>query len=88
MLRSDVCMGLNHLYAAYVCPSPSLASLLQKHSLTGVTSIEVYVSDVIARRIEKVKNGHDYRFVLTRELENKMLRCLVVIFLRCVNVIL
>jgi hypothetical protein len=32
--------------------------LLEKHSLTGVTSIEVYVSDVIERRFEKVKNGH------------------------------
>jgi len=32
--------------------------LLQKHSLTGVTSFEVYVSDVIVRRFEKVKNGH------------------------------
>jgi hypothetical protein len=36
-------------------PSPSL---LQKYSLTGVTSFEVYVSDVIGRRFEKVKNGH------------------------------
>ena len=29
--------------------------MLQKHSLTGVTSIEVYVSDVIERRFQKVK---------------------------------
>ena len=36
-------------------PSPSL---LQKHSLTGVTSFEVYVSDITGRRFEKVKNGH------------------------------
>ena len=33
-------------------------SLLQKHSLTSVTSFEVYVSDVTGRRFEKVKNGH------------------------------
>ena len=33
-------------------------SLLQKHSLMGVTTIEAYVSDVIGRRFEKVKNGH------------------------------
>ena len=31
--------------------------MLQKHSLTGVTSIEVYVSDVIERRFEKVKTA-------------------------------
>ena len=43
-----------HLESGLV-PSPSL---LQKHSLTGVTSFEVYVSDVIGRRFEKVKNGH------------------------------
>jgi hypothetical protein len=36
-------------------PSPSL---LQKHSLMGVTSFEVYVSDVIGCRFDKVKNGH------------------------------
>ena len=36
-------------------PSPSL---LQKHSLMGVTSSEVYISDVIGRRFEKVKNSH------------------------------
>ena len=36
-------------------PSPSL---FQNHVLTGVTSFEVYVSDVIGRRFEKVKNGH------------------------------
>ena len=36
-------------------PSPSL---FQNHVLTGVTSFEVYVSDVIGRRLEKVKNGH------------------------------
>ena len=36
-------------------PSPSL---LQKHSLTGVTSFEVCVSDVIGGRFEKVKNGY------------------------------
>jgi hypothetical protein len=43
-----------HLESGLI-PSPSL---LQKHSLTGVTSFEVYVSDVIGRRFEKVKNGH------------------------------
>ena len=43
-----------HLESGLV-PFPSL---LQKHSLTGVTSFEVYVSDVIGRRFEKVKNGH------------------------------
>jgi hypothetical protein len=32
--------------------------LPQKHSLTGETSFEVYVSDVIGRRFEKVVNGH------------------------------
>jgi hypothetical protein len=32
--------------------------LLQKHFLTGVTSFEVYVNDVIGRRFEKVKNVH------------------------------
>ena len=36
-------------------PSPSF---FQNHVLTGVTSFEVYVSDVIGRRFEKVKNGH------------------------------
>ena len=36
-------------------PSPSL---FQNHVLTGVTSFEVYVNDVIGRRFEKVKNGH------------------------------
>ena len=36
-------------------PSPSL---FQNHVLTGVTSFEVYDSDVIGRRFEKVKNGH------------------------------
>jgi hypothetical protein len=36
-------------------PSPSL---FQNHVLTGVTSFEVYVSDVIGRQFEKVKNGH------------------------------
>jgi len=43
-----------HLESGLV-PSPSL---LQRHSLTGVTSLEVYVTDVIGRRFEKVKNGH------------------------------
>ena len=38
-------------------PSPSL---FQNHVLTGVASFEVYVSDVIGRRFEKVKNGHIY----------------------------
>jgi hypothetical protein len=36
-------------------PSPSL---FQNHVLMGVTSYEVYVSDVIGRRFEKVKNDH------------------------------
>ena len=36
-------------------PSPSL---FQNHVLTGVTSFEVYVSDIIGRRFEKMKNGH------------------------------
>jgi hypothetical protein len=36
-------------------PSPSLP---QKHSITGVTSFDVYVSDVKGRRFEKVKNYH------------------------------
>jgi hypothetical protein len=36
-------------------PSPSL---FQNQVLTGVTSFEVYASDVIGRRFEKVKNGH------------------------------
>jgi hypothetical protein len=36
-------------------PSPSM---FQNHVLMGVTSFEVYVSDVIGRRFEKVKNGH------------------------------
>ena len=35
---------------------PSL-SLFQNHVLTGVTSFEVYVSD-IGHRFEKVENGH------------------------------
>ena len=35
-------------------PSPSF---FQNHVLTGVTSFEVYVSDVIGRRFEKVKNA-------------------------------
>jgi hypothetical protein len=43
-----------HLESGLV-PSPSL---LQKHSLTDVTSFEVYVSDVSGRRFEKVKNDH------------------------------
>ena len=34
------------------CPFSIIASK------TGVTSIEVYVSDIIGRRFEKVKNGH------------------------------
>ena len=38
-----------------IVPSPSL---FQNHVITGVTSFEVYVSDVIERRFEKVKNGH------------------------------
>jgi hypothetical protein len=36
-------------------PSPSL---FQNHVLTGVMSFEVYISDVIGRRFEKVKNVH------------------------------
>ena len=36
-------------------PSPSL---FQNHVQMGMTSFEVYVSDVIGRRFEKVKNGH------------------------------
>ena len=43
-----------HLESGLI-PSPSL---LQKHSLTGVTSFEVYVGDITGRRFEKVKNGH------------------------------
>jgi hypothetical protein len=35
-----------------------LPLLLYRIPLTGVTSIEVYVSDVTGRRFEKVKNGH------------------------------
>ena len=34
------------------------SSLFQNHVLTRVTSLEVYVSDVIGRRFVKVKNGH------------------------------
>jgi hypothetical protein len=34
------------------------SSLFQNHVLTVVMSFEVYVSDVIGRRFEKVKNGH------------------------------
>jgi len=33
-------------------------SLFQNHVLTDVMSFEVYVSDVIGRLFEKVKNGH------------------------------
>jgi hypothetical protein len=36
-------------------PSPSL---FHNHVVTGVTSFEVYVSDVIVRQYEKVKNGY------------------------------
>jgi hypothetical protein len=36
-------------------PSPSM---FQNHVLIGVMSFEVYVSDVIGCRFEKVKNGH------------------------------
>jgi len=32
-----------------------------------VTSIEVYVSDVIGRRFEKVKNGHFVKLVTKKE---------------------
>jgi hypothetical protein len=49
-------------------PSPSL---LQRHSLTGVTSFEVYVSDVIGRRFEKVKNGHIFENWTSDLFENK-----------------
>jgi hypothetical protein len=35
-------------------------SLLQKHSLTGVTSFEAYVSDVIECRFEKVRIGRRF----------------------------
>jgi len=44
-------------------PSPSL---FQNHVLTDATSFEVYVSDVIGHRFEKVKNGHIF--------EKKMLK--------------
>ena len=36
----------------------SSPSLFQNHVLTGVMSFEVYVSDVIGLRFEKVKNYH------------------------------
>jgi len=39
-------------------PSPSL---LQRHSITGVTSFKAYVNDVIGRRFVKVKNGHIFQ---------------------------
>ena len=42
------------------CLVPS-SSLFQSHVLTGVTSFKVFVSDVIGRRFEKVKNGHIFR---------------------------
>ena len=35
-------------------------SLLQKPALTGVTSFETYISDVIGQRFEKVRNGHRF----------------------------
>jgi len=38
-----------------IVPSPSL---FQNHVITSVPSFEVYVSDVIERRFEKVKNDH------------------------------
>ena len=43
-----------HLESGLV-PFPSL---FQSHALTGVMSFEVYLSDVIGRRFERVKNGH------------------------------
>ena len=48
-------IGIFVIKESGLIPSPSL---LQKHSLTGVTSFEVYVSDITGRRFEKVKNGH------------------------------
>jgi hypothetical protein len=45
-----------HLESGLVaCPS-----LFQKSPLTGVMSFEDYVSDVIGRRFEKVRNGHRF----------------------------
>jgi len=35
--------------------------LLQKPALTGVTSFEEYVSDVIGCQFEKVRNGHWFK---------------------------
>ena len=37
------------------CP---FSMIVSNYVLTVVTSFEVYVSDVIGRRFEKVKNGH------------------------------
>ena len=48
-------IGIFVIKESGLIPSPSL---LQKHFLTGVTSFEVYVNDVIGRRFEKVKNVH------------------------------
>jgi hypothetical protein len=47
----------NQVLSCFYLASKNVADN-QKHSLTGVTSIEVYVRDVIERRFEKVKNGH------------------------------
>jgi hypothetical protein len=63
-VRAKVKLGLEVGSAKVECtmysesglvPSPSL---FQNQVLAGVTSFEVYVSDVIGRRFGKVKNGH------------------------------
>jgi hypothetical protein len=55
-------------------------SLLQKHSLTGVKSFEVYVSDVIGRRFEKVKTDHVFENWTPINVD-KILLCLGVLLL-------
>jgi len=47
---------ITHLESGLVA-SPSL---LQKPALTGVMSFEAYVSVVIGRQFEKVRNGHRF----------------------------
>jgi hypothetical protein len=59
MIRVRVRESRSTMYSeSGIVPSPSL---FQNHVITGVTSLEVYVSDVIERRFEKVKNGHILR---------------------------
>ena len=56
-VRVRVKLGTMYSESGFL-PSPSL---FQNHVLTGVTLFEVYVSDVIGRRFEKVKTGHIFK---------------------------